>query len=376
MKKALFILGTRPEVIKMAPIIHSLNQSNMNIKPLVCTTSQHRQMQDSMLKLFKIKPDYDLDIMQPNQTLSYVSATVLTKLEPILKEVNPDIVLVQGDTITAFAAALSGYLSKIPVAHIEAGLRTGNLYSPFPEEGSRRLIGSIASWHYAPTQAAANNLYQENIPPNKVFVTGNPIIDALFWVLNHYQENDFLNELPLSIQEILKNQKPFVLITGHRRESFGKGFVAICEAIKELAEAYPYFHFIYPVHLNPNVQEPVYNLLARTANIHLLEPLGYLPFTYLLKASYLVLTDSGGVQEEAPSLGKPVLVMRELTERTEGITAGTAKLVGTDKEKIICEVKALIENKEAYNMMANAVSPYGDGHSAERIASHLAQILN
>ena len=375
MKKILSIFGTRPEVIKMAPIIIALEKSN-KIKSLICTTSQHRQMQDSMMQLFGLKADYDLDCMQPGQDLFHITTTVLSRLKTVLEKEKPDLVLVQGDTTTSFVASLAAFYLGIPVGHVEAGLRTHDLSAPFPEEANRALTGRLARLHFAPTQAAKKHLLEERISEDTIFITGNTVIDALFWMKDRLNENEILRNLPESTQAVLKQKQPFILITGHRRESFGEGFESICQAIKILSEKFSHVHFIYPVHLNPNVQKPVNQILGDSNNIHLIAPLDYEPFVYLMSRCELVLSDSGGVQEEAPSLGKPVLVMREKTERMEGVDAGTAKLVGTNMDSIVKEVSELILNKDSYDKMANAVNPYGDGAASKKIVSIIEKFFS
>jgi len=370
--KILFIFGTRPEAIKMAPLIYELKNNNVfHVK--VCVTAQHREMLDQVLNFFKIKPDYDLNIMKPNQSLFTITSDILKSLEPVLEREKPDIIFVQGDTTTAFVGALAGFYKKIKVAHIEAGLRSHNKYSPFPEEINRVLVGHIADYHFAPTERAKENLYKENIKEN-VFVVGNTVIDALFLGLDIIKKEG--EEKYYKYFDFIDFSKRIILVTGHRRESFGKPFENICYALNEIANEYKDVEIVYPVHLNPNVREPVNKILKGIKNIYLIEPLEYPYLIWLMNKAYLVLTDSGGIQEEAPSLGKPVLVMREVTERIEGIEAGTAKLVGTDKEKILNEAKTLIENKEEYNKIAKAVNPYGDGNSSIRIKNILLGVLN
>ncbi len=364
--KVLSVFGTRPEVIKMAPVVNALKSAN-NFESRICVTSQHRSMQDQMLELFNITADYDLDIMRKDQNLFHITTATLNNLKPILEDFAPDLVLVQGDTTTTFAASLAASYCKIPVAHIEAGLRSNNKLSPFPEEINRTLAGHLATWHFAPTEKSKLNLLKENISPDAVFVTGNTVIDALLYMKKHLNHDAIQQELPENIFTLINDAKPYVLITGHRRESFGDGFENICQAIRELAKLHPEWQFIYPVHLNPNVQKPVFEILSNLKNVHLIEPIGYQSFVFLLNHSKIVLTDSGGVQEEAPSLGKPVLVMREVTERTEGVDAGTAKLVGTDINNIIHSTNELINNSQIYNEMAKAINPYGDGNASSRI---------
>ncbi len=360
--KILFIFGTRPEAIKLTPVIKKLRQNNcFNIK--ICVTAQHREMLDQVLNFFDIKPDYDLNIMKPNQSLFDITADTLKGLEGVLDEFQPDLIFVQGDTTTAFVGALAGFYKKIKIAHIEAGLRSHNKYSPFPEEMNRVLAGHLSDYHFAPTQRAKENLFKEGIKDN-VYVVGNTVIDALFLGLDIIKEHG--EEQYYKHFDFIDFSKRIILVTGHRRESFGKPFENICYALKEIAERKD-VEIVYPVHLNPNVREPVNRILKGINNIHLIEPLEYPYLIWLMNKSYIVLTDSGGIQEEAPSLGKPVLVMREVTERIEGIEAGTAKLVGTDKEKIVKEATKLLDNEEEYEKMAKAVNPYGDGKASERI---------
>ena len=354
-KKVLIVFGTRPEAIKMAPLVLKLKQET-GIKTEVCITAQHREMLDQVLQLFEIIPDYDLNIMRPNQDLSAITTNILVHLNPVLKTNSHDLIIVHGDTTTTFAASLAAYYHKIPIAHIEAGLRTGDLYSPWPEEANRKLTSSLAKYHFAPTKRAKQNLIKEGINPNNIEVTGNTVIDALFLALR----------VEIKKQPMRTNKKT-VLITGHRRENFGIGFENICKAIKELAEKFPKVEFIYPVHLNPNVQKPVKRILRGKSNILLIEPQSYLNFVHLMNQAYIILTDSGGIQEEAPALGKPVLVMRDTTERPEAIDSGTVVLVGTDKNKIVSECEKLLNNKTIYEKMSYAHNPYGDGKAANRI---------
>ena len=373
--KVLAVFGTRPEAIKMAPVIRHL-ESCSGFKTEVCITAQHRQMLDQVLDIFKIKPDYDLDIMQANQDLFAVTSSVLSGLKKIVSESKPDIVLVQGDTTTTFAASLASYYLKVPVGHIEAGLRTNNKYSPFPEEINRRITAQIADLNFAPTNTAKTNLLKEGISEEKIFVTGNTVVDALYNVLDMMKNTNINEKLQKKFRFLLTNRK-FVLITGHRRESFGEGFEDICTAIRKLAEDMPEYDFVYPVHLNPNVQKPVGEILnqGKLSNIYLCEPLDYLLFICLMKKSYLVLTDSGGVQEEAITFNKPILVMRDTTERPEGIEVGAAKLIGNKQENIFNECKCLLTDNSKYNKMAKAVNPYGDGKAAERIVKVLREKL-
>lgn len=360
------VFGTRPEAIKFAPLIKQLQQHPL-CELTICITSQHKEMLQQVLSFFQIRPDVDLDVMQPNQDLSALTSVILSRLSPVIAEKKPHLIIVQGDTTTSFAGALAGYYHKIPVAHLEAGLRSSNIYSPFPEEINRKLIGSIAALHFVPTIQAGENLRAEHITQN-VYITGNTVVDALFMGLNIIQENvlDFSALFPFC-----KTSRQMVLVTGHRRESFGDGFENICRALHHLSGRFPAIQFVYPVHLNPNVQEPVYRLLGSIANVHLIPPVSYEQMIWLLQKSYLVLTDSGGVQEEAPSLGKPVLVMRNVTERGEGITAGTAMLVGTSSEMIIEHTVQLLEDKECYERMSKSVNPYGNGTASEQIINLL-----
>lgn len=376
MKKILIIFGTRPEAIKMCPLVNMLKKKlNFNVK--VCVTGQHRDMLDSVLQLFEITPDYDLNIMQKNQSLGRITAKILLKIEKVLEDFLPDFVCVHGDTTTTFSASLAAYYKKTPVLHIEAGLRTGNIYSPWPEEINRKLTGSIAKYHFCPTIESQQNLLKEGILESKTRITGNTVIDALKWVI---AKIDASPQLKKDINQSLQasgykiNERPFILITGHRRENFGDGFLNICNAIKDAATAHPEYDFVYPVHLNPNVQGPVNKYLSNIKNIYLLNPLDYLPFVILMKHCRFILTDSGGIQEEAPSLGKPVLVMRETTERPEALLAGTVRLVGTQKEKIVNNIIDLIENELHYQAMSEAYNPYGDGKACERIASFISNL--
>lgn len=367
--KVLTVFGTRPEAIKMAPLVKAL-EIEPKIESKVCVTAQHREMLDQVVALFNITPDYDLDIMKPGQDLTDITSKILLGLKPVIAEFKPDWVLVHGDTTTTLATSLAAFYQQIKVGHVEAGLRTGNLYSPWPEEANRTITGVIAEKHFAPTQGSADNLLREHVKPENIVVTGNTVIDALLQI-----KNDVLTSAETKVKFDTQfsdfNNKPYVLITGHRRESFGGGFERICKAIALLADKYPEHNFVYPVHLNPNVQEPVNRLLAERSNVKLIEPQDYLPFVYLMDNSYIILTDSGGIQEEAPSLGKPVLVMRETTERPEAVEAGTVKLVGTDVDLIVQSVSELIDSKDAYDEMSFAHNPYGDGKSCERIVLSL-----
>ncbi|WP_372836497.1 non-hydrolyzing UDP-N-acetylglucosamine 2-epimerase [Pontibacterium sp.] len=366
MKKVLTVFGTRPEAIKMAPLVHALKADD-RFESAVCVTAQHRDMLDQVLALFKITPEFDLDIMKPGQNLNEVTSRILTGMKPILESYKPDVVLVHGDTATTFAVSLAAYYEQIQVGHVEAGLRTGDLYSPWPEEANRKLTGVLTNYHFAPTDTSRNNLLRENIDGENITVTGNTVIDALFWVRDKIQKDTSLKAQYQKDFPFTLSGKKTVLVTGHRRESFGDGFERICLALKQIALKHPDSQIIYPVHLNPNVQEPVMRLLKDVDNIHLIKPLDYLPFVYLMTTSHLILTDSGGIQEEAPSLGKPVLVMRDTTERPEAVQAGTVKLVGTDVETIISEVDLLLSDNQAYEDMSRAHNPYGDGKAAEKI---------
>tara|TARA_Y100000766_G_scaffold283919_1_gene300937 strand:+ start:1956 stop:3146 length:1191 start_codon:yes stop_codon:yes gene_type:complete len=372
MKKILTIFGTRPEAIKMAPLVELISSArDFEIK--VCVTAQHREMLDQVLELFKIKPDFDLNLMKKDQSLNQLTSAILQTLEKILKDYRPDIVLVHGDTATTFASTLAAYYEHIKVGHIEAGLRTGNIYSPWPEEANRKLTGALAQIHFAPTEIAKKNLLDENIDESNIFVTGNTVIDSLFQVLKKISNNEYLNQSLKERFKFLKKDKKIVLITGHRRESFGEGFKNICKAIEVSAQTFPDVQFVYPVHLNPNVQKPVKELLSNYQNIFLLEPLDYLPFVFLMNESHILLTDSGGIQEEAPSLGKPVLVMRDTTERPEALLAGTVSLVGTNVDSITDKLSELLVNKESYNQMSKAHNPYGDGNACNRIVDILRE---
>ena len=376
--KVLSIFGTRPEAIKMAPLVKALEADSFFTAKVV-VTAQHRAMLDQVLELFEIIPDYDLNLMQPGQDLYDITTKVLLGLRSVLKEFQPDIVLVHGDTATTFASALAAFYQKIPVGHVEAGLRTGNLYSPWPEEANRLLTGRLAHWHFAPTERNQKALIAEQILSERIIITGNTVIDALQLVVQKISASTELQEkIYIRLQEAGLNieliKKRYVLITGHRRENFGKGFESICSALSILAMDNPTTHFIYPVHLNPNVQAPVNRLLGGLDNVHLIEPLGYEPFVYLMQNSYLVLTDSGGVQEEAPGLGKPVLVMRDTTERPEAIDAGTVRLVGTDIKVITREVQQLLDDENLYKQMSWSHNPYGDGKASFRILSFLKSL--
>jgi UDP-N-acetylglucosamine 2-epimerase (non-hydrolysing) len=369
-KKISLIFGTRPEAIKLAPIILLL-KSDKRFDVEVCVTAQHRSMLDQVLQIFNINPDVDLNIMKPNQSLAEITSNAIKSIDGYLAASKPDIVLVQGDTTTVLAASLASFYHKIPVGHVEAGLRTHNKYSPFPEEINRVTTTHIAELHFAPTELSKQNLLRETISEDKIFITGNTVIDALL-IAKEKVKNSPPNIDGLS-EEIMDGNGPIVLITGHRRENFGGGFESMCSAILELSKKFRDHRFIYPVHLNPNVREPVFRLLGTQSNISLIEPLSYLPFVRLMLRSKLILTDSGGIQEEAPTFGIPVLVMRDTTERPEGVTAGTVKLVGTEKEKIVSTVSDLLSNSASYNAMASSANPYGDGKASLRIIQHLAE---
>lgn len=379
MKRVLLVFGTRPEAIKMAPLVHEFKRYPEQFETLVCVTGQHREMLDQVLELFQIVPDVDLNIMKSGQDLYDVTSRVLVGMRDVLKELAPDVVLVHGDTTTSMAAALAAFYHQIPVGHVEAGLRTGDIYSPWPEEMNRLITGRIATYHFSPTPLSRQNLLKENVNPDHVVVTGNTVIDALNWVVDKIRsEHGLRNELHDSILQYgydtgrLAKGKRLVLITGHRRENFGEGFLHICYAIKTLAMRYPEVDFVYPVHLNPNVRKPVMEILGDGLdNVFLIDPLQYLPFVYLMEQSYLILTDSGGIQEEAPGLGKPVLVMRNTTERPEAMAAGTVLLVGADQERIERGVSRLLDDVQLYKKMSEAINPYGDGYACERIVSCL-----
>nr|WP_277425804.1 UDP-N-acetylglucosamine 2-epimerase (non-hydrolyzing) [Lysobacter enzymogenes] len=370
--KTLCVFGTRPEAIKMAPLAKMLAQ-DPRFDARVCVTGQHRQMLDQVLQLFEIQPDFDLNIMKPKQDLTDVTTAILTGMKTVLAELKPDVVLVHGDTSTTMAATLAAYYQQIPVAHVEAGLRTGNLYSPWPEEANRKLTGALAAIHFAPTELSRGNLREEGIPDERIAITGNTVIDALKDVLVRIERTPELRREIAAKFEFLRDERKVVLVTGHRRESFGGGFERICEALRDTALRHPEIDIVYPVHLNPQVREPVNRVLRGIANVHLIEPLDYLPFVYLMNRAYIILTDSGGIQEEAPSLGKPVLVMRDTTERPEAVAAGTVRLVGTDRELICDGISQLLNDRAAYEAMSFAHNPYGDGLACQRIVAALAQ---
>lgn len=374
MKKILLVFGTRPEAIKMAPLVKALQKDTEHFETRVCVTAQHRQMLDQVLEVFGITPEYDLNIMAPNQDLYDITAKVLLGLREVLKDFRPDTVLVHGDTTTSMAASLAAFYMQIPVGHVEAGLRTYNMLSPWPEEMNRQVTDRICTYYFAPTEQSKVNLLQENIDAKKIFITGNTVIDALLMAVDIISTTAGVKEkMAKELQEkgYTVGDREYILVTGHRRENFGDGFLHICKAIKELAALHPEMDIVYPVHLNPNVQKPVYELLSSLSNVYLISPLDYLPFIYAMQHSTLLLTDSGGVQEEAPSLGKPVLVMRDTTERPEAVEAGTVKLVGTNAEAIVSNVTALLLDKEMYKRMSETHNPYGDGQACERIIAAL-----
>ena len=374
MLKVLAVFGTRPEAIKMAPVVNTLKGRPDRFSCVVCVTAQHREMLDPVLDLFSIVPDHDLNLMRPGQGLHDVSTAVLRELPAILEMEGPGLVLVHGDTTTTMTATLAAYYARVPIGHVEAGLRTGNKYAPFPEEINRKVTGAIADLHFAPTQAARENLLREGIPGGSIVVTGNTVIDALLSVVDRLRRDPALAKRVESAFPFLDPSKKLILVTGHRRENFGEGFENICRALAEIASLRPGAEILYPVHLNPNVQEPVLRILgeSRRGNVHLIRPVDYLPFVYLMSRCHHIITDSGGIQEEAPSLGKPVLVLREVTERPEAVAAGTVRLVGTDREKIVAESLRLLDDPEAYRSMSTAINPYGDGKAAGRIADFLA----
>ena len=374
MKKILLVFGTRPEAIKMAPLVKALQKDTEHFETRVCVTAQHRQMLDQVLEVFGITPEYDLNIMAPNQDLYDITAKALLGLREVLKDFRPDTVLVHGDTTTSMAASLAAFYMQIPVGHVEAGLRTYNMLSPWPEEMNRQVTDRICTYYFAPTEQSRANLLQENIDAKKIFITGNTVIDALLMAVDIISTTAGVKEkMAKELQEkgYTVGDREYILVTGHRRENFGDGFLHICKAIKELAALHPEMDIVYPVHLNPNVQKPVYELLSGLSNVYLISPLDYLPFIYAMQHSTLLLTDSGGVQEEAPSLGKPVLVMRDTTERPEAVEAGTVKLVGTNAEAIVSNVTALLQDKEMYKRMSETHNPYGDGQACERIIAAL-----
>ncbi len=380
MKRVLLVFGTRPEAIKMCPLVKEFQKHPEEFETVVCVTGQHREMLDQVLQIFDVKPDYDLNIMKQGQDLYDVTARVLVGMRDILDTVKPDVVLVHGDTTTSMAAAMAAFYRQIPVGHVEAGLRTHNLYSPWPEEMNRQVTGRIAEYDFAPTPLSRQNLLDEGVSEEKITVTGNTVIDALHWVVENVMKKGYAPEDPL-VASLPQDDRRMVLITGHRRENFGEGFISMCTAIRDLARKYPEVDFVYPMHLNPNVRKPIRQVFGmeisrqarndRGGNLFFIEPLDYLDFVYLMSRSYIVLTDSGGIQEEAPGLGKPVLVMRDTTERPEALDAGTVRLVGTDYDKIVSEVSALLDDRNHYEAMSHAVNPYGDGKACPRIVEKL-----
>lgn len=368
--KVLTVFGTRPEAIKMAPLVQALAQDPA-FESRLCVTAQHREMLDQVLSLFQLQPDYDLNVMRPEQGLTEITCRILQGMHTVLLDFKPDIVLVHGDTTTTLAASLAAFYQQIPVGHVEAGLRTGDLASPWPEEGNRKLTGHLARLHFTPTLRSRQNLLDENLAADSIVVTGNTVIDALLWVRDRVLDDNEINAQLASRYPFLDDSKKLVLVTGHRRESFGEGFERICSALAQIARQHPHAQIVYPVHLNPNVHEPVNRILRGIDNIVLIEPQEYLPFVWLMNRAWLILTDSGGIQEEAPSLGKPVLVMRETTERPEAVEAGTVKLVGTDTARIVYEVSTLLNDDEAWQTMSRAHNPYGDGEACGRIVQSL-----
>ena len=379
MKKVLLVFGTRPEAIKMAPLVKAFQTHLNDFETKVCVTAQHREMLDQVLDMFDIKPDYDLNLMKPGQDLYDITVNVLLGMKSVLTDFAPDVVLVHGDTTTTSATSLAAFYQKIKVGHVEAGLRTHDIYSPWPEEANRQITGVLANYHFAPTETSRDNLLRENKNEASILVTGNTVIDALFLALEKIESDEKLKSEILSninAQYKLDDSKKIILVTGHRRENFGQGFINICEALKTLAINNPDIDIVYPVHLNPNVQKPVREILSNTPNVYLIDPLQYESFIYMMNKSYFIITDSGGVQEEAPSLGKPVLVMRDTTERPEAVEAGTVKLVGTDKEAIIKEAQKLLDDKVAYEKMSKAHNPYGDGKACEKIVEFIKGVPN
>jgi UDP-N-acetylglucosamine 2-epimerase (non-hydrolysing) len=378
MKQVLLVFGTRPEAIKMAPLVKEFQKDTINFDTKVCVTAQHRQMLDQVLELFNIVPDYDLNLMKPGQDLYDITSNVLLGMKDVLSDFKPDIVLVHGDTTTTSATSLSAFYKQIKIGHIEAGLRTRNLLSPWPEEANRQITGVLANYHFAPTSTSQDNLLKENKDKDSILVTGNTVIDALLLALDKIKNNKTLEKQIISqlisLNYEIKEDRKIILVTGHRRENHGQGFINICTALKEIAIKNPTINIVYPVHLNPNVQKPAHEILANIENIYLIEPLQYEQFIYLMDKSYFIITDSGGVQEEAPSLGKPVLVMRDTTERPEALKSGTVKLVGTNTQKIIEEAQKLISNKIEYNKMSKSHNPYGDGKACEKIVEFLKDV--
>ncbi|WP_438710610.1 non-hydrolyzing UDP-N-acetylglucosamine 2-epimerase [Aquimarina muelleri] len=373
MIKNLIVFGTRPEAIKMAPLVKEFQKHSEVFETRVCITAQHREMLDQVLSFFEITPDYDLDLMKPNQNLYGLTADIITELKPILEEFRPDYVYVHGDTTTTMSSSLAAFYSGAKVCHVEAGLRTFNMTSPFPEEMNRCVTGVISNIHFSPTETAKQNLIDENKNKDSILVTGNTVIDALQFSINKVNANNFVDEEIEQLKDIIRKEKRLILVTGHRRENHGEGFINICEALKEIATSNLDTQIVYPVHLNPNVQKPVYELLNEIDNIQLIPPLSYPAFVWLMNQSYLIITDSGGVQEEAPSIGKPVLVMRDTTERPEAVNSGTVILVGTDKDKIILETKRLLDDKDSYENMSKLHNPYGDGKACQRIVRYISK---
>lgn len=369
--KNLIIFGTRPEAIKMAPLVHEFSKYDQEFETRVCITAQHREMLDQVLSFFEIIPDYDLNIMRPNQNLHSLTADIIVQLKPILEDFKPDYVFVHGDTTTTMAASIAAFYSSCKVCHVEAGLRTYNLQSPFPEEMNRQVTGVLSHFHFAPTENSKNNLLKENKSEDSICVTGNTVIDALIKGIGKIKDGNYEDEEIETLKKIIQPDKKLILVTGHRRENHGNGFLNICEALKEIANSQKDVQIIYPVHLNPNVKEPVYKILSGIENITLISPLAYPAFIWLMDKSYIIITDSGGIQEEAPSLGKPVLVMRDTTERPEAVKAGTVILVGTDKNKIISEATRLLNNEDDYKKMSKVHNPYGDGNACERIVKFI-----
>lgn len=374
--KNLIIFGTRPEAIKMAPLIHAFNKHSEIFTTKVCLTAQHREMLDQVMEFFELEADYDLNLMRPNQTLNGLTSDILLGLKPILEEYQPDYVYVHGDTTTTMASALAAFYSGVKICHVEAGLRTYNLQSPFPEEMNRQVTGIISDFNFAPTQDSAQNLLEEGKSESSIFVTGNTVIDALMYGIEKVKSSFFEDQEIKNLEKIIDTEKKLILVTGHRRENHGEGFIRICESLKHIAEQNPEVQIIYPVHLNPNVKEPVYKILSGIENISLISPLAYPAFIWLMEKSYLIITDSGGVQEEAPSLGKPVLVMRDTTERPEAVDAGTVILVGTDKEKIISKTSRLLTDQNFYDNMSKTHNPYGDGKASDRIVKFIIDNAN
>lgn len=374
-RKVLSVFGTRPEAIKMAPLVKAL-EADDRFHSRLCVTAQHREMLDQVLNLFGLVPDHDLNIMSPGQSLNEITSQILTGMAGVLAVEKPDVVLVHGDTATTISTSLAAYYARVPVGHVEAGLRTGNMMSPWPEEGNRRLTGVLSTYHFAPTQISCDNLLAENHDPASITITGNTVIDALLQVKSKIEEDRSLRMSLAASFPMLEDTRKMILVTGHRRESFGGGFERICQALRDICLAHPDAQIVYPVHLNPNVQEPVNRILAGVENVHLIEPQDYLPFVYLMTRAHLILTDSGGIQEEAPSLGKPVLVMRDTTERPEAVEAGTVRLVGTNVESIVVEVGRLMTDQDVYGTMSQAHNPYGDGNACARILDKLAKGQN